>query len=148
MRIGDILKLKWEQLMDQEFITIKEHKTGKPRQIKISEQLRDIIIACKPRYVTKGIVFRGRRDKKLAIDISTVNKMLKNILKNYCIPYTGNTSSHMLRKTFGRRVWEAYGESDGALILLSQIFNHSNIQTTVRYLGIQQEEYNEVYMRI
>ena len=111
---------------------------------------KDAINECRPKYIVKGPVFigQGERRRKKPMDISSVNKSLKNILNDYCIPYKGNVSSHMLRKTFGRRVWEAYGESDGSLILLSKIFNHSNIQTTIRYLGIQQEEIDAVYDRI
>jgi len=66
-------------------------------------------------------------------------------MKNY---FKGKVSSHSLRKSFGRRVWENDGESERSLIYLSEIFNHSSIQMTRIYLGIRQEELNEVYLSL
>jgi hypothetical protein len=57
-------------------------------------------------------------------------------------------SSHSLRKTFGRRVYEINGESEKALIQLSQIYNHSSIGITRNYLDITQEEIEDIYLSI
>lgn len=51
-----------------------------------------------------------------------------------------------MRKTFGRKVVETAGEnSEFALIKLSELFNHADIQTTRRYLGLRTEELLETY---
>lgn len=51
-----------------------------------------------------------------------------------------------MRKTFGRQVVEAAGEnSEFALIKLSELFNHADIQTTRRYLGLRSQELLETY---
>ena len=57
-------------------------------------------------------------------------------------------SSHSLRKTFGRQVWNNNGESDKALLYLSELFNHSSPAITKRYLGIRQEELDDIYMNL
>ena len=49
----------------------------------------------------------------------------------------GRYSSHFMRKTLGRRIWNQNNCSEKALLLLGQVFNHSNIQTTKIYLGNQ-----------
>ena len=55
-------------------------------------------------------------------------------------------STHSLRKTFGRKVVEAAGSnSEMALIKLSELFNHADVMTTRRYLGLRTEELLETY---
>ena len=47
---------------------------------------------------------------------------------------------------FWRRVVEAAGEnSEFALIKLSELFNHADVMTTRRYLGLRTEELLETY---
>ena len=54
-------------------------------------------------------------------------------------------STHFMRKSFGRKVYSNNNESEHALVLLMDIFNHSSLQITKRYLGIRQEEIYDVY---
>ncbi len=56
-----------------------------------------------------------------------------------------NISSHSLRKSFGRKVFENNGESEKALTYLSELFNHTSPTITRKYLGIRQEELNNIY---
>jgi integrase len=57
-------------------------------------------------------------------------------------------TSHSLRKTFGRMVWNVDNQSDRALMYLSELFNHTSASITRRYLGIKQEELNDIYDKI
>ena len=51
-----------------------------------------------------------------------------------------------LRKTFGRQVYNMNSEnSELALVKLMELFNHSSIANTKRYLGLRQEEILETY---
>ena len=51
-----------------------------------------------------------------------------------------------MRKTFGRKIVESSGvNSEFALIKLSELFNHADVQTTRRYLGLRTEELMETY---
>ena len=55
-------------------------------------------------------------------------------------------STHTLRKTFGRKVFESAGEqAEMALVRLMELFNHSSVSITKRYLGIRQKELLETY---
>ena len=57
-----------------------------------------------------------------------------------------NFSCHSLRKTFGRQVYTMNGEnSELALVKLMELFNHSSVAITKRYLGLRQEEILETY---
>lgn len=137
LRISDILNLTYVDILGEDHIQIYEHKTGKYRKIRVAENLSNTILECKPRY-------KGPDDKIFNMKIVAVNRALKRFVGKYRIVVKGGVSSHMLRKTFGRRIWENNNESEKSLILLSQILNHSTPEITRRYLAIQQEEIDTV----
>lgn len=71
--------------------------------------------------------------------------IFKDIQKKYKLKIQ-HFSTHSLRKTFGRQVVEMAGtDAEFALIKLSELFNHSDIKTTRRYLGLRSEELLETY---
>jgi site-specific recombinase XerD len=80
------------------------------------------------------------------MSIQYVNRRLKEIVGKYKIVKNPlMIKSHSLRKSFGRRVFENNDNSEKSLILLSEMFNHSNIKTTKVYLGIRDKEIFDVY---
>ena len=144
LRISDLLKLRFKDL-DNDTISLIEQKTGKKRDIKINNHIKKAYLIYKDRI---GLVdkedFLFVSQKGTVYSVRHVNRLLLEIFgtKNK------NISSHSLRKTFGRRVWENDGESERALIMLSKIFNHSSTSITRRYLGIQQEEIDNIYLNL
>ena len=56
----------------------------------------------------------------------------------------GNVSCHSLRKTFGYHAWKQ-GVPPAMLMM---IYNHSSYQITKRYLGIIQEEKDDVFYHV
>jgi integrase len=70
---------------------------------------------------------------------------LKEIFVKYRIKVNGNISTHTFRKTLGRRVVEVNEYSNESLVLLMQLFGHSNMGITKRYLGITKDEIHNVY---
>ena len=55
-------------------------------------------------------------------------------------------NGYSLRKTFGRQVYNLNSEnSELALVKLMELFNHSFVAITKRYLGLRQEEILETY---
>lgn len=148
LRIGDILKLRWSDLNDKKEVTLIEQKTKKHRTVTFHSDLTIIIekLQKKLNFDDNDIVFINRYGTK-TISIQFINKQLKEAFKeaDYNI---GNVSSHFLRKTFGRRVWDRNNKSEESLIKLSEVFNHSSIAITKRYLGIRQEEIADVYLQL
>ena len=53
-------------------------------------------------------------------------------------------SSHSLRKTFGRQIEANNNEKDKALQYLSELFKPSSPATIKRYLGLRQEEIDDI----
>ena len=145
LRIGDILKLKWIDVLNQDSISIKEKKTGKERTIKLNQNLKEIItrIYSMERPELDQFVFLNKQGTK-PVSIQYLNDFLKTIKVKYRLKIK-NISTHTLRKTFGRHVWDTYNQSEKALVLLSEIFDHSSIAITKRYLGIKQEELQAIY---
>jgi site-specific recombinase XerD len=58
---------------------------------------------------------------------------------------TLSISTHSCRKAFGRKVFESNGESEKSLVMLMDLYNHSSLSMTKVYLGLRQEEMNNIY---
>lgn len=147
LRISDLLQLRWEQVLHQDYFTITEKKTRKTRKVTINPELQDILNRL---YKALGAeesqyMFINRFGDK-PFSIQYVNAKLKEIFNKYSIK--GQYSSHFMRKTLGRRVWEMNKYSDQALLLLSQLFNHTSVSTTKIYLGIREQEISNLYLSV
>ena len=147
LRISDLLQLRWNQVLNQEFFIITEKKTKKERRITINDELQEILQQLFEMMEgnIEDYMFVNRFGDK-PISIQHVNWKLKEIFVKYGIK--GQYSSHFMRKTLGRRVWEVNEYSDRALLLLSQLFNHASPTTTKIYLGIKEEEISDLYLSV
>ena len=146
LRISDILALRWRQVLKTAEFTIIEKKTGKTRVIRLNPQLQQHIIECYSHINPTGInapIFLSQ--KGTVFSIQRINVILKEAKKRYRLKVK-NFSCHSLRKTFGRQVYNMNNEnSELALVKLMELFNHSSVAITKRYLGLRQEEILETY---
>ena len=145
LRVSDLATLKWEQILNVVEIIIIEKKTKKKRVININSQLQQLIKDCYEKINPIGFQFVFVSQKKSVYTTQRLNVMLKEIKITYKLNIK-NFSCHSLRKTFGRQVFNMSGEnSEMALIKLMEIFNHSNMSLTKRYLGLKNDEIKEAY---
>lgn len=144
LRVGDVLNLKWGDIKDKEDILIEEEKTEKVRKIHLNESVIKIIKEEYYDYDDCVYLFKTKFGNK-PMTISWVNRRYKQVFENNNIIYEGNVSSHLFRKTFGRRYMELNDYSDKALIMLNEVYQHSTIKMTKIYLGIRDEEIKDVY---
>ena len=146
LRISDILALRWKQILHVSEFTIIEKKTGKKRTLRLNPQLQKHIAECYKQIEPIGTNAPILVSQKGTIfTIQRINVMLKEIKKKYRLR-VGNFSCHSLRKTFGRQVYTMSGDNaELALVKLMELFNHSSIAITKRYLGLRQEEILETY---
>ena len=147
LRISDLLKLRFNQFVDTDILTIQEQKTKKTRRIKINTDLKQIVERIKGKIVvtdTDQYIFVNKYGTK-SIDKSYVNVKLKELLKQYGIVLEGNASSHLFRKTLGNRVLRLNNYSNESVILLMELFSHSSPAMTKKYLGIREKEILDVY---
>lgn len=146
LRISDILSLRWSQILNVDEFTIKEKKTDKLRTIRINAQLKRHITDCFKGIVPINInapVFISQ--KGTIYTVQRINVILKEIKAKYKLKVQ-NFSCHSLRKTFGRQVYNQNSENaELALVKLMELFNHSSVAITKRYLGLRQEEILQAY---
>lgn len=147
LRISDLLQLRWNQVLHQEYFTITEKKTKKTRRVTINPELQSILkrLFTALQATEEDLMFVNRFGDK-PFSIQYVNSKLKDIFSTYKV--RGQYSSHFMRKTLGRRIWEVNKYSDQALLLLSQLFNHASVSTTKIYLGIREQEISNLYLSV
>ena len=122
LRISDLLQLTWEMLLSKDAkFTITEKKTSKRREVRINKGFQKHIKDC---YTALDIQKRLKDKYNLRID---------------------HFFTHSLRKTFGRKVFESSENAEFALVKLMELFNHSSVAITKRYLGLRQEELLNTY---
>ena len=153
LRIGDLLQLRWDQIQADQFI-IQEGKTGKERTVDVHGNFlklaRRVGGQLKISSDHSGLVFVHQRsdgNREKSISVTAANKRIRKAFATYGID-AQNASSHTLRKTFGRRIYENNGRSEHALILLSQIFGHRDIGVTRRYIGLTRETITNAYLSL
>ena len=147
LRISDILQLSWDMLLDDSSFELIEKKTQKRREVRINKGFQKHIWDCYNALLITDKsekCFKSREHR--VYSIQRINMLLKDIKKKYSIKSVKNFSTHSLRKTFGRHVYErADSNGEMALVMLSELFNHSNIAITKRYLGLRKEEIMQCY---
>lgn len=148
-RASDVRMLRWRDVLNRHELVYIERKTKKSRLVKFSRDVQD-----KTRYLYElqgcpdiaGYIFENQRTGK-PYSLEHINRLLKVFRCRYRIPIRA-FSTHTFRKTFGRYVYELMGRSAEGLILLNQIFRHSNLETTRRYIGLMQEDIDKVFLSI
>jgi integrase len=141
LRVSDILSLTIEQLRAVK-IQIKEKKTNKYRELAVNDYVHEAV-AKFDKSIT-GLIFKSQKGG--VFTTQQINRKLKVIFEK--LAKTNNISSHSLRKGFGRAVYQRNNETEKALMYLSELFNHTSIAVTRKYLGIRQEELNNIYLTL
>jgi integrase len=145
LRISDILRLRWDDVYDfkrrcfRKNITITEKKTGK---VKIIALHPDIIAALKLYvYAAKygAFLIENQRTGK---SISRIQAYRLIRAAAEALAFESRVSCHSLRKTFGYHAWKS-GKSPAVIM---KIYNHSSFEVTQRYLGVTQDDINDVYL--
>lgn len=151
LRISDLLVLRWEDVYDfntrrfAEHIRLVEQKTGKRTCIILNTNCKEALTLLlnfyKPESPKEYLFFTGK-NRYNHIGRNRAYHIIKNAALTNKIE--GNISCHSLRKTFGYHAWKAM--TPPALIM--NIYNHSDIETTKRYLSIDQDERDDVFIKL
>ena len=152
LRISDILRLKWKDVYDfsrntlLSHITVTEQKTGKINRIAVNTTLGEALMLL---YTSqRGLpgqqdyLFQSRKGENCPLSRSQAFRIVREAA---C--HTGMeqpVSCHSLRKTFGYHAWQ----QGVPPALLMDIYNHSSYQITKRYLGIEQDDKDNVFLHI
>lgn len=151
LRISDLLCLKWKDVWNFEkkeyqlHIYITEHKTGKHTCIAINESCRQALRLLQKKdkkIMPEEYIFFSGNDRYSHISRNRAYNIIKRAAVETRID--GNISCHSLRKTFGYHAWKC-GTPPA---LLMNIYNHSSIEITKRYLSIEQDDRDELFQAI
>jgi len=139
LRYSDLNRIRWSDVLGKDTLLLNEKKTNKRREITIGRSLRERIES-----VYNELQNPNPEDFIFHYSLQYVNRLLKEGGRDEKIR-NKNISSHSLRKSGSRFIWENNGHSDEYLIKLSSILNHSSTSITRRYLGISREEIKDIY---
>ena len=146
LRISDILTISWSMVLNGDKFTIYEKKTGKRRVVKVNKGFQKHIKACFDALHIENEdekCFLSR--KKMVYSTQRINILFKEIKTKYNLKID-HFSTHTMRKTFGRKVFESAGtDAPLALMRLQTLFNHASPTITKRYLGITDSELESSY---
>ena len=139
LRYSDLSRITWNDVLDKDTLIVSEIKTKKRREITLGRTLRERIES-----VYNELKTPNTNDLLFHYTLQHTNLLLKQGGVDERIR-NKNISTHSLRKSGSRFIWENNGHSDEYLIKLSSILNHSSTSITRRYLGISREEIKDIY---
>lgn len=154
LRISDILDLKWKDVYDSEKGKIRDHleiiekKTGKTNLIALNDSSSNALfhykesVFEKDTYDGERFLFESKRSVNAPLSRSQAFRIIKEAAVN--VGLDNHISCHSLRKTFGYHAWK----QGTPPALLMNIYNHSSYQITKKYLCIEQDDKDEVFLKI
>lgn len=135
LRISDLLDIKVKDILNKDIIYIKEKKTGKIKEIAISKKLKSELKKYYKDSPKEEYLFKSRNGVNKPIGRDRAYRIIRETGEKFGLNRIG---THSLRKTFGRKYYQKYGDIEG----LREYFNHSNSLVTRRYIGLEQEILN------
>ena len=132
LRISDLLSLKVKDVMNGEYVELKEGKTGKYKRFPLSDSykwyLREYTVGMDP----DEWLFKSKKGDRPITRVQAYR-----IISRACekAGITTKIGTHTLRKTFGYHFYQEKKD----IALLQTIFNHSTPTVTLRYIGINQD---------
>lgn len=150
LRISDILHLRWEEIYDFEqntfrtHVCISEQKTGKNNMVILNQNAKDALNDYKSSRSAQpcDYLFTKTTDYQSPLSRSQAYRIIRRAAQEAL--HQEHISCHSLRKTFGYHAWK----QGTPPALLMDIYNHSSYSITKRYLGIEQDEKDDIFLNI
>ncbi len=148
LRIGDLLQLRWTDIFDpkknvyRRHIEVYEQKTHKHAEIALNEScIRSFKLLRQhcPFICENEYIFCHKNNHFTHITRNRAYHIIKQAALETHIE--GNISCHSMRKTFGYHAWKKGTPS----ALIMNIYNHSSIEITKRYLSISQDDKDDLF---
>ena len=146
LRISDILRLTWDDVYDFEHnrvrgaIDVLEQKTRKRKSVALNRNVVAALALFAPGVAKCGRTLIENSRTGRAISRVQAYRLIREASERLAFPC--RVSCHSLRKTFGYHAWKS-GVSPAVIM---EIYNHSSLGVTRRYLGVTQDDKDEVYL--
>lgn len=141
LRIGDILSLKVRDVSG-DYIVLREKKTGKAKRIRINSAIKQAVKEFVPSNADSDDWLFPSRKGNNAISRVQAWRILDAAANHAGISDRIRFGTHSLRKT---AAYHAY-KNGTDITLLMRVLNHSSAKETLRYIGIEDEQIDEVYV--
>ena len=141
LRISDILPLRVRDV-DGDYVILHEKKTGKRKQIRINNAIKKALKELLPADAQPDDYLFPSRKGNGPITRVQAYRILNAAAKRAGIDFA--FGCHSLRKTFA---YHAY-KNGTDIALLMRVLNHSSQRETLRYIGIEQESIDDVYIDV
>jgi len=139
LRVSDLLPLRAGDVRGKHLV-LKEKKTRKRKWIRITPKLSRAFKAFTKDLDDQCFLFRSRNGGNKPITRGRAYQILRDVGVKHGIEHIG---THSMRKTFG---WFFYQQTKD-VVVLQQLFNHSDPSVTLRYIGIDQDCMDEAMSR-
>lgn len=155
LRAGDLLSLKWNDVLEEDMsfkrkTWVTEEKTDKTREVRLNSTCIEALTAYKDSLRSIDMdeyIFPSRKvnkDGEKKLDVKALHKIIKDTCKELNIK--GNFGTHTLRKTGAYHIYtDNIATNPAILAYVQKILNHSSQATTLRYIGIEAEEIDDIF---
>ncbi|MDR1481566.1 MAG: site-specific integrase [Synergistaceae bacterium] len=140
LSLGDVLDGQWRLLKS---VRLKEKKTGKTKRFPINDSVREALAAyldTRKNGDPSEPLFRSKKGGHLSR--WQARRILSKAGKSVGLEKIG---THSLRKTFGYHVYKKTG---GDIGMVQKLLNHSTSENTLRYIGIDREKMDNIYLNL
>jgi len=138
LRISDLTKLTVGMARGREYFTLREQKTGKTNQVPVADKLRRVLKHRLKGMADDEFILQSRQGMKDGKPKPVTRRTAYNDIREIggLVGIDFRIGCHTLRKTFGYHFYKQTGN----IALLMVWFNHSSIEVTKRYIGIDLDE--------
>ena len=148
LRISDLLRIKVSDVYDVDMfpknrVHLREIKTGKENILTITNGSRELLTQfhqlSRIKY-SDDYLFKSRQGGNKPIDRVQAYRIINNIVNRVGLMDL-NVGTHTMRKTWGYHAYKRFNLSLDEIMLK---LNHQSIQSTKRYIGLTQDEKQEI----
>jgi integrase len=132
----------FERRRFRESVSLAEKKTGKAKTVMLNKAVVKALRRCLPSARSGDYLIKSRKGTNQAISRVQAYRIIAAAAE--ALTFGIKVSCHSLRKTFGYHSWKG----GASLAVIMEIYNHSHFAVTRRYLGIAQDDKDEVYRRL
>lgn len=153
LRASDLCSLRYNFFVNddgsfKEFYTLQPKKTRKTKKfvkLYFNQTVKKAITEYVEKYPIQDMneyLFKSREGNSYITEKSLWKIISKTAAE---AGIKQNVGTHSLRKTFGYHIWHNAEDKEKALVMLMAIFNHSSVATTKKYIGLMDEEMEDVF---